>query len=367
MVSRTTTLIVCAIRLVPILSFGFAGCTCSGGPAVNPTPTVPPTSRAAAIPPTVPRPTETPVPAPPTAPAEATSTLPPAPNAGGTAGEASSACEGYVAVLSGKKQDKASMDNPTVRALAQQVPDLVSCGAVRLDSEALCMLLGTDPQQGQTQQCLTQQGLFHELRAYPKKPSFFMTESEWRGCQDSPLAPVCDTLRQALRSGDATKCALKDDFQSICRKQITDLNEAQCRIVGPWMKRVTEAKCRAMVTLDKAACQVEQADLKSGEFSKDMPEFFKEAEGECKQKTEDRAFLGKGLNAIAESGPARERELAKAALGQADACAPFAQAAMDSCKGSGAGAPAPAGTSPPAGNEPGSTPAGNQGNPAPAA
>jgi hypothetical protein len=360
MVARTASLIVRAIRLAPVLSCLFAGCTCSSGPVVSPTPTATPTSRATQPPPTVPHPTDTPVPPPPAA----TSTLPPAPNPEVTANAADSACGDYVAVLSGKKQDKALLENPAVRALAQQAPDLVKCGAVRLDSEALCMLLGSDPEQGLTKECVLMQELFHELRAYPKSHSFFMTETEWRGCHASPLAPICDALREALRSGDASKCALKADFRSVCRGMLTNLDEVQCGVVGPHVKRIMEARCRAAVTLDASVCHIEGADEKRTHGAKfDFKELFKGGEDECKQKTEERAFLGKGLNVLAESGPPRERELAKAALGQTDACAPYARAAMESCKGSSPGASVPAGTSPPAGNGPGSAPAGNQGNP----
>lgn len=365
MVSRTATLIMRAIRMAPVVTCVFAGCTCSGGPGTTPPPTATAAPRATQTPVRVAPVTNTPV-----AQAQPTATAPPTPNVEATRSAARPACEGYVAVLSGEKQDEALLNDPAVRALAPQVPDLVTCGAVRLDSEAHCMLLGSDREQNEIRACRQAQSLFHELRLHPKSPAFFMTDADWHACHDSPLAPVCDSLRDAFRSGDVSKCTLTQDFQAICRKQIPELNESQCRIVGPWMKRVTDAKCRAMVTLDTKACHAEQRDLKSGDLSKQMPDFFKEAEDECRQKTEELAPLGKGLSGLAESGPPRERALAQATLGKADACAAYAQAAIEVCvQGSQAappeagtpppGAPVPAGTSQPTGNAPGGPLKGN--------
>ena len=328
MVSRTATRIVRAIRLVPVLSCMFAGCTCSSGPPVSPTPTVTPEPRATQTRSSVPHPTVTPVPPPPAAPAAATSTLPPKPNATATASAASSVCEGYVAVLSGKKQDKALLDNPAVQALAQQAPDLVKCGAVRLDSEALCMLLGSDAEKGRTKECLSMRAIFHELRTYPKGRSFYMLDSDWRDCHAGPFAPICDALREAMRSGDASKCVLTADFRSICRSVMADLKESQCRKMGPEIKRVMEARCRAHATVNASACHLEAA---KGDLFEQRVRFLTEAEDECRRAVEERASMGKGLSALAESGSPDERELAKAALSQADACTLYARPVMDAC------------------------------------
>jgi hypothetical protein len=53
----------------------------------------------------------------------------------------------------------------------------------------------------------------------------------------------------------------------------------------------------------------------------------------CRRNIESRAFLAQGLKALAESGRLRERELARAALQQADACETYAQTALQSCTG----------------------------------
>ena len=193
------------------------------------------------------------------------------------------------------------------------------------------MLLGSDREKGHTKECVQTVGLFHEVRAYPKGRSFYMIDTEWRGCQGSPYAPICEAFRDALRSGNASKCAFKADYAAVCHGLIPDLNKSQCTIVAPWIQRVTEAKCRAAISLDKSACRVDKSDLKSGELAKYMPDFFKGAEDECTQKTEERAFLGKGLKVLAESGSPQQRELAKAALGQADACATYSKTAMATC------------------------------------
>ncbi len=364
MVSRVASLIVRAIQIAPLVACLSASYSCSnmfgGSPTVTPTPT----TRSTATRTKAPVPTDTPKPAAP----EAAAPAPPTPNVEATASTARTACEGYVAVLSGKKQDKAALDDRAVQGLARQVPDLAACGAVARDSDELCMLLGPNAEQGQTKDCVLARELFHELRAYPNTHSFYMTEQEWSGCHGSPFAPICDALRQALRSGDANKCVLTADFQSICRKQLSELTESQCRAVGPAMKTAMETKCRAMVTVDKSVCHLKEADVKKFDF-KGSEDFFKESEAECKRKTEDRALLGKGLRALAESGPPREREFAKAALGQTDACATYAKAAMDSCAGGTLGTPVagtpglggavPSGTSSPTGNSSGSAPGGS--------
>lgn len=361
MVSRTADLIVRAIRVAPLVGGLFAVCSCSnmlgGSPTVTPTPTTRSTATRTSVPP----PTNTPkVSAPEVAPP-----VPPTPNVEATVSAGHTACEGYVALLSGSKQDKALLNTPEVQGLAKQVPDLVACGAVARDSDELCMLLGSDTEQGRTKDCVLAQGLFHELRAYPNTHSFYMPEVDWKGCHASPFAPICDALRQALRSGDASKCTLTGDFQSICRNQLPELNESQCRAVGPAMKKAMETKCRAMVALDKSLCHLSEAEVKKFAFQ-GAQDFFKGSEDECKQKTEDRALLGKGLKVLAQSGPPRERELAKAALGQADACASYAKAAMDSCTAGNAGTPAAetptpgaSETSPPTGGSAGAAPGGS--------
>jgi hypothetical protein len=103
-------------------------------------------------------------------------------------------------------------------------------------------------------------------------------------CRTDPkLAPFCDRLRQAARSGDPDECTGTGD---------------------------QESGCRAALLLDESRCG--------------------KTEG-CKKAIEANRVFSKGLKALAESGPPRERALAKAALGDADACTSFAEAAVGVC------------------------------------
>jgi hypothetical protein len=108
-------------------------------------------------------------------------------------------------------------------------------------------------------------------------------------CRTDPkLAPICDRLRDAARSGDPNECAGTGD---------------------------EETSCRAALTLDKSLCV--KAKDKYG----------------CEKAIDANLVFAKGLKALAESGPPREQAFAKAALGDPDACAPFAKVAVTSCPG----------------------------------
>ncbi len=202
--------------------------------------------------------------------------------------KAASSCEEYVAVLSGKKKDDALLADPKVRAFAARSFDLVACRAVATDSDAPCALI---PEQ--ESECRYLRSVLHELRTNPQGRSFMFPPAKYEMCQTDPeLKPFCDRLRDAARSGNPNECGGTGD---------------------------QEISCRAALTLDKSLC----AEAKDPDG--------------CKKAIEASELFGKGLKALAESGPARERALAKAALGEADACASFARAAVGSCPGPTAG------------------------------
>jgi hypothetical protein len=62
---------------------------------------------------------------------------------------------------------------------------------------------------------------------------------------------------------------------------------------------------------------------------------------QCRDDIKASKAYGKGLKELAKSGSAREKELAKAALNDPDACKAFTQSAVDACLQANA-APAPA-------------------------
>jgi hypothetical protein len=193
-----------------------------------------------------------------------------------------SQCEEYVAVLSGTKKDDALLKDPKLRALAARSFDLVGCGGIVADSDASCALIA-DPGE-----CRLLWATFHELRTNPQGRAFMFPDFKYEMCRTEPkLAATCDRMRDALRSGDTSKCAGMG---------------------------AGESDCRAMIKLDKSLCGKGGDDLWG-----------------CRKAIEANEQLAKGLKGIAESGPPRERAFAKAALGEADACKPFAQAAMASC------------------------------------
>lgn len=227
------------------------------------------------------------------------------------------ACEGYIATLTNRDQDPGLLDNPGIRAIARALPDLVICAAVVRDSDEPCNRL-LPAEQGPGGACRHARSIFHELRTYPTGRSFMFDDLDWEGCYYMNIGPTtaCDAFRDALRSADAKKCAAAGDGQSICR---------------------------AFVTLDKSLCRARGKLKELG------------AEEGCRKAIESRAFLAKGLKAVAESGPAREREFAKAALGQADACASFARTALEACIANAPVRPVAEATPLAAGNPPAAT------------
>jgi hypothetical protein len=273
---RLSSLLLRTIRLSPLVACLFAGCTCFSEPAREPVPTPTPimeTLPTATLPPHTPT---QPVPTP------ADSPTPDLAAVGAKRAE----CDGYLAVLSGRKEGSSLADEPELRHLAESAPDLVICAAVKGDSEAVLLA-----------DCLYLQAMFHELRTYPKGRSFMFTGMDYKQCMDRS---VCDALRDALRSGDPKKCAQVGDGESICL---------------------------AFMNLDKSLCRIPEGAKGGGEQKEDEGG----VEELCRQTIESRAFLAQGLEALAESGEPRHRELARAALGREDACTSLARAAMDTC------------------------------------
>ncbi len=196
-----------------------------------------------------------------------------------------------MAALSGHAKDAAVLKSDEVRALAPRASELVTCGAVATDSDAPCQLLTTD---SQIKDCRAMRSIFHELRTYPNGRSFMFDDVKLEECHADPrVASICDNFRKALRSGDASQCSAAGELQGVCR---------------------------AFIKLDKSLCSAQ------GKDSKEIVE-------DCKNTIDRKGFYAKGLKDLAESAPARERTLAKAALGQADACDSYMQAGTDTCVG----------------------------------
>lgn len=302
----------------------FAGCTCNGS---KPVPV--PTPRPQVVAPTATRvvpaasPTQVVQPATATVAPAATPTAAPA-AAVDSARRAE--CERYVAVLSGRTQDRALLDNPEVRGLALQLADLVTCGAVLSDSDALCSRLIPEGH-GPSGMCRHTRAMLHELRNYPKGRSFLFDEIDWKDCHEiSSLPPTyCDTFRDAMRSGDPKDCARTGDGATMCRAYL-NLDKSSCRLEGKLREAVVELPHRKEGE-PKGKVKVER-----------VLTYF------CEQAIVNRGAFKQGLKALAESGSPREREFARAALGEPDACASFAQSAMEICMGLAAPTSAPAGT-----------------------
>lgn len=310
-------------HLAPIVALLFSGCTCSEQPAIVPPPT--PTTQAVATP----APVE-PTAVPPTAPAApAAPQEPPAPPPTPTTDPAKlSACDRYVAVLSGRQKDPKALEDPELKAILAQAPEILTCGVVAADSDELCKKL-LPIESGPTMECSNTWALFHELRNYPKGRSFMFTEIDWRDCRGVSVMPpgVCDGIRDALRAGDEKACAKAGDAESLCRAYMT-LDKSLCRVSGKL-----------------ATATFAMPDPKEGEPA--TINLKEAAEGGCRERIDSRGFLAKGLKELAESGPPRERALAKAALGDAAACTSLAAPALEACGSRAAGAAALAAPPPP--------------------
>jgi hypothetical protein len=291
--------------MAPLATIMFAGCTCSSGTPAPPAPQPPAAAPPAAAAPqqgAAPQPADTSTP-------EAAPT-PDAAAAG--AAEKRATCGRYAAALAGSASEQALLDTPEVASLAGQATDVVFCGAVVLDSEAHCRRFLPD-EKGPGMACRQVQAIYHELRAAKPSRMFLFSDVEWQECKKNPAtgAAVCDAFREAIQSGDAAKCASAGDL---------------------------EPMCRAFLALDPSLCRF-SPEVES-RMKKDMGKEGPSVEESCKAKIESQKFLAKDLPALATSGPPRERAFAKAALGEADACAPFIETAIQQCMGIGAATPA---------------------------
>jgi hypothetical protein len=224
-------------------------------------------------------------------------------------------CDRLIAVLSGQNKDDKLLKSPQLQKLAQESRDLATCGAVASDSPALCKAAGeTDAHNG----CLLMQATFQELRAHPKGGRLFFTTGSYEHCRTEITPLICEKLRDAVAANDASKCGWKpgekpEAIPADPRHHPKALSAAEVRTDFPVM-------CRALVTLDKSLCsQIKDPDTKHV----------------CADVIERNAVYATGLKAMAESAPQPQRNLAKAALGQADACESYADTARKACLGTG--------------------------------
>jgi hypothetical protein len=224
-------------------------------------------------------------------------------------------CDRLIAVLSGRDKDEKLLKSPELQKLAEEFRDLATCGAVASDSPALCKAAGeTDAHNG----CLLMQATFQLLRAHPKGARLFFTTGSYEHCRTEITPLICEKLRDAAAANDPSKCEWKpgekpEAIPADPRHHPKALTAAEVRTDFPLM-------CRALVTLDKSLCsQIKDSDTKRV----------------CADVIERNAVYATGLKAMAESAPQPQRNLAKAALGQADACESYAAAARSACLGTG--------------------------------
>ena len=295
----------------------FSGCTCAGNPPPVPTPTA--TVRPPDTAPPAPRHTDTPPPV-------AATAAPPVAVSPTADSNRLAACQGYVAVLSGRTKDSAMLDSADVRALADA--NLVMCGAVFSDSDMMCQKLMPE-ERGPSTECLRTQSIFHELRTYPGTRAFLFDDVDEKECTNIPgLATFCTSLRKVLRSKNAESCSQLGDAESVCRAYMA-MDKSRCHVTGK------------LATLEVEV----PGERKPGESKGRVKDWIEET---CRRSIEERASFADGLKALAQSGPPHQRELARAALKQDDACQTYAQAAMQSCApgGTAASTPATAGNPP---------------------
>jgi hypothetical protein len=225
-------------------------------------------------------------------------------------------------VLGGRDKDRALLKQPDVRALAAGAPDLVTCVAVRADSDEVCNLLD----KAAAESCRSTRALFHELRAYPNGRSYMFDERRYRECKQPGGMPaaVCDALQKALRSGDANQCVVHADFEAMCREAAragtlaSEIDASQCGREAPRLKSMLEGECRAMVNLDESACDI------PGPRREEMAK-------QCRAEIDAGKRYGKGLQELAKSGSPRDQDLAKAALNDPKACEALTKRAVDDC------------------------------------
>lgn len=283
MTARATRPMVRALWIIPALTCMVAGLVWSAQPA--PAQEANPTTPAAGQAPDAQGGEQAP---------GTTSTTTPKPEA------RASDCKRYVAALAGDPQEEALLKTADVKALAKGQVELLTCRAVKEDSDAPCKLLGDKDAEDAIKSCRAMRSTFHELRAYPNGRAFMFNDVQLEGCKEfKPTASHCERFRAAARAGDASKCDGLGEFQS---------------------------NCRALITLDKSLCTAPKVEEK-GADQQDTDNLRED----CERQVESMKIYADGMRAVAESGSPLEQRLAKAALQQADACAPFADAALKAC------------------------------------
>jgi hypothetical protein len=206
---------------------------------------------------------------------------PPAAAVSADQAKATSRCQDYIDVLSGKKKDEAVLADFKARAVQERVLDVACCSAVATDSDEPCALVAE-----KKDECRLMRSTYHELRTNPAGRSYMFPDVAYDACRAQMSASVCDHIREATRAGDADKCKGAGDLEM-------------------W--------CRAVITLDESLCA--KAKEKKG----------------CQKGIEASRAFAKGLKALAESGSERDQAFAKAALGEAEACTAFVKGAVAAC------------------------------------
>jgi hypothetical protein len=200
--------------------------------------------------------------------------------------DAKTTCERYVAALAGKQADPTVLHDHEMQWVAQLAPELTTCGAVARDSDDACNLL----QDLDRNACRDTRATYAVLRQ-PEKPVSILGDVQFENCRaNKELAESCEALRTATRTGNAAKCP-KGNLGVYCRAAIA-LDPSLCRFTGP------------------------------------NPEG---QQRDCQETIKKLKVLAPGLQELAKSGPPPHRYFAKAALGEADACAPLEQKVTDAC------------------------------------
>jgi hypothetical protein len=211
-------------------------------------------------------------------------------------------CEEYVGALSGDPKRHALLESAEVQDLAKRTPDLLTCRAVKDDSDEPCKLLGDEKA---IKSCRARRSIFHEWRAYPNGRAFMFNDVQFEDCRNfKAFEPYCEAFRAAARAGDASKCTAVGEFQSLCR---------------------------ALITLDKSLCSAPKGKEFQGRDKGNSQTWAEEVAKDCERQVESMALYPKGMKAVADSGAPLDRQLAKAALGQPDACAPSVDHAIEAC------------------------------------
>jgi hypothetical protein len=222
-------------------------------------------------------------------------------------------CQKIAEALGKRTADAALLNSADAHAVGLQNPELVMCSAVLTDSDEPCKRY-LPSGQGPSNACLQLRAIFHELKANPGKPTYMFTDFDWQLCRSNPdFTQTCDKLRAALRSG----------------------NEKDCAGIG-----IAEPLCRAAMSGDKTKCDLKVAAAEGKVLSPDpqgkgpvtanVSEMIAQ---DCHEKLDTRLRLAGGLKKLAESGSPQEQPLARAALGEADACATLVKQATGRCPG----------------------------------